>query len=163
MVCTKHSLHTYNTAFLNDCVKLIVEWFNAWLNLSHKIRQSVRGWTILMSVQKELFSTGRSPTFTNWSKGQPDNRGNQDCACNYYNRKTGAWDDVTCSYKLGLICEISGRLIILSKNFTSQFFFCVHQLIWHVFLFLDSWGCLWNPFVFHICIKWKSNGSEMNE
>nr|XP_022307439.1 perlucin-like protein isoform X1 [Crassostrea virginica] len=55
----------------------------------------------------KLFSTGRSPTFTNWSKGQPDNRGNQDCACNYYNRKTGAWDDVTCSYKLGFICEIS--------------------------------------------------------
>lgn len=66
----------------------------------------------------KLFSTGRSPTFTNWSKGQPDNyKGNQDCAYSYFNRKTGAWDDGNCGHKIGLICEISGRLIILSQNY----------------------------------------------
>eukprot|EP00105_Crassostrea_gigas_P015832 XP_011432965.1 PREDICTED: perlucin-like protein [Crassostrea gigas] len=73
----------------------------------------VRFWLDHTDVGKEgrwkMFSTGKSPTFSFWSPGQPDNhRGSQNCGYSYFNKNTGAWDDGGCSARFWIICEISG-------------------------------------------------------
>ena len=45
-----------------------------------------------------------NPGFTNWSDGQPDNEGNEDCLhLNFGGRR--AWNDNICSLLLDAICE----------------------------------------------------------
>lgn len=75
---------------------------------------TVRFWLDHTDVGKEgrwkMFSTGKSPTFSFWSPGQPDNhRGPQNCGYSYFNKNTGAWDDGGCSARFWIICETSGK------------------------------------------------------
>nr|XP_022322484.1 lectin BRA-3-like [Crassostrea virginica] len=54
------------------------------------------------------FSTGKSD-YTNWDRGEPNNRGgNQHCACNNLQGRLGRWDDIGCLVKLQVLCEASG-------------------------------------------------------
>lgn len=81
---------------------------------------TVRFWLDHTDVGKEgrwkMFSTGKSPTFSFWSPGQPDNyRGSQNCGYSYYNKNTGVWDDGVCSARLWIICETSGKYSISDK------------------------------------------------
>merc|ERR1712130_778434 len=60
-----------------------------WLGITD--RQSEGQWV--------LESTGKNVNFTNWRSGDPNNKGNEDCA--HINGKSGTWNDYPCTYKTG--------------------------------------------------------------
>ena len=54
-----------------------------------------------------LESTGKSVVFTNWSSGEPNNAGGEDCAhINDGNIYTKNWNDISCNQQLGALCEM---------------------------------------------------------
>ena len=53
------------------------------------------------------WSDGTILSFTGWKSGQPDDMGgNQDCLYTN-NHGAGAWDDLSCTIELKLICKIT--------------------------------------------------------
>jgi len=54
-----------------------------------------------------LESTGKSVVFTNWSSGEPNNAGDEDCAhINDGNIYMKTWNDIRCNQQLGALCEM---------------------------------------------------------
>lgn len=71
------------------------------------------------------FSTGKRFSFTNWSKGNPDNHNNGDCV-NMWDVTDFEWNDAACNYTIGFICEenpfsvAARRDFEIKKNFIEQ-------------------------------------------
>ena len=76
------------------------------------IQSPVRYWIDYTDIGKEghwvALSTGRND-YSNWSKSNPDNAGNQDCATNNFKSQLGEWDDVGCLDQYPPLCEASGK------------------------------------------------------
>lgn len=73
-------------------------------------------------------STGKRFEFSNWSKGQPDNYKNNENCAHYYDITDYEWNDASCLFKMGFICEenrflqAARRDFRIKKNFIDQLF-----------------------------------------
>nr|XP_022344042.1 lectin BRA-3-like [Crassostrea virginica] len=81
---------------------------NKWVS---KAFANVQYWIDYTDIGEEgnwfTLSTGKNE-FSNWSKGQPDNGGDQDCTTNNIGSLLGQWDDKSCHAKWPVLCEASG-------------------------------------------------------
>ena len=77
------------------------------------LKHLVQYWIDYTDIGEEgnwfTLSTGKNE-FSNWSKGQPDNGGDQDCTTNNIGSLLGQWDDKSCHAKWPVLCEASGKV-----------------------------------------------------
>ncbi|XP_025099000.1 perlucin-like protein [Pomacea canaliculata] len=71
--------------------------------IRHKVRSVWQGVNDIFAEGHWVYSrTGGNVSFTHWYTGEPNNRGNEDCAEFDTNR---LWNDMACNLLLPFICE----------------------------------------------------------
>ena len=93
----------YKTVLFCRQIRDLIQYRNtrAWLGLSD--RSSEGDWRFPGNLKR--FDTRRHENVFRWAKGQPDNRGNNDCAYVGY-KAYNLMDDGRCATKMFGLCEI---------------------------------------------------------
>lgn len=75
----------------------------------------------------------RKTAYSSWDKGQPDNLGKaQHCAFTNFQSRLGRWDDVQCDASIQVMCEESGKGIVIPVPFRYS--------LWDVFDLYEAGG-----------------------
>ena len=90
------------SADVNDVLKTMIKATgytgkdrSTWLGLNDLAKEGTFVWD----------SSGKTPSFTDWKSGEPNNKGDEDCV-NLFIHDFAKWNDASCHSKYRFVCQL---------------------------------------------------------